>query len=283
MEGNYNLNSAAPSLSLYCQVEEEIKKSMSVDAFRFAAHSAQTAFELEKTSAYSNLTAWRVIQAYYAAYFSAHAVLRFFGRSFSHLESGHCDFLKDRCFTEAGYSPVLPSTYYLLVFSPNTQNLEFVKHGESHKDLWKCFEGLVREISNDALTLTASDVRRRELSKTFSDLADALCLRGRHPAGNWLSVVRNEVNYKSQHGAWFPFSKTTPTFANLMLKVKDWRKGFSEFENPNLVKSELERFFLTAFLIVDIGLSIALDYQNLTQGAGLRSKDFLRLLKTSAA
>ncbi|WP_208021112.1 hypothetical protein [Paracoccus alkanivorans] len=258
-------------------------KSMSLDAFRFATHSAQTVFELEQTSAYPKLTSWRVIQTYYAAYFAAHAILRFFGMSFSHLENGHVQFLKTRCNSEAGYLPTLPSSYYLIGFLPDDQHLTFNKCSESHKDLWKCFNVLVRQISTDSLTLRASDNRRQELSQVFSNLSDALCQLGKYQSGNWLSVVRNEVNYKSLHGVWYPFSKAIPSFEELMAKVKDWRKASSDFGNPNHIRNDLERFFITAFLIIDICLSLAQDYQGIVEKAGRRSGNFSRLLKLSAA
>ncbi|UWR30988.1 hypothetical protein K3758_05530 [Sulfitobacter sp. W002] len=282
-DGNYYVNNCPPELSLFCQITEEIKKSMSLDAFRFAAHSAQTVFELEQTGAYPKLTSWRVIQTYYAAYFAAHAILRFFGRSFSHLENGHVNFLKVRCNSEAGYLPNLPSTYYLIVFSPEGQALSFTKCSESHKDLWKSFNDLIREISTISLTLRASEDRRQALSLIFSNLSDSLCQRGQFQSGNWLSVVRNEVNYKSSHGVWFPFSKATPSFSDLMAKVKDWRKGSTDLGNPNYIRNELERFFVTAFSVIDLGLSLAQDYQEIVEKSGRRSSDFSRLLKISAA
>lgn len=281
-DGNYYVNNSPPDLSLFCQITEEIKKSLSLDAFRFAAHAAQTVFELEQTSAYPKLTSWRVIQTYYAAYFAAHAILRFYGRSFSHLENGHVQFLKTRCESEAGYIPTLPSTYYLIEFSPEKQNLTFTQCSESHKDLWKSFNGLLREISTNSLTLLASDSRRQAFSQVFSNLSDALCQRGQYKSGNWLSIVRNEVNYKSLHGVWYPFSKATPEFSELMSKIKDWRRGVGDLGNPNYPKNDLERFFVTAFSVINFSLSLAQDYQQIVESTGRRSADFSRLLKVSA-
>ncbi len=282
-EGNYYLNNSPPNLSLFCQSVDDVKKSLSLDAFRFAAHSAQTVYELEQSSAYSKLTSWRMIQTYYAAYFSAHAILRFFGKSFSHLESGHVQFLKGRCASEVGYTPNLPSAYYLLTLSSDTRTLAFEKCNESHKDLWKCFQSLLQSISTEALTLRASEARRQSLSKKFTDLIDALSARGRHPAGNWLSHMRNEVNYKSLHGVWFPFHKSTPVFDELMNNVKGWRDCSTEFGDPNTIKNDHERFFVTAFMVIDLCLSIAQDYRGIGEKAGRRSSEFTRLLNLSAA
>lgn len=282
-DGNYYINETPPELSLFCQSVDEVKKCFSLDAFRFAAHSAQTVYELEKSSAYTKLTSWRMIQTYYAAYFAAHAVLRFFGCSFSHLEAGHVRFLKDRCTSEVGYSPNLPSTYYLISLSPETRSLSFERFNESHKDLWKCFLALLQRVSNDSLSLRASEVRRQSISKKFADLADALSARGRFPAGNWLSLMRNEVNYKSLHGVWFPFEKSTPAFGDLMASVKDWRDCSSEFGDPNSITNDRERFFISAFMVIDLGLSIAMDYQKISPKSGRRSNEFKRLINLSAA
>ncbi|WP_202966916.1 hypothetical protein [Celeribacter indicus] len=260
-----------------------MKKCLSLDAFRFSSHAAQTVHELEKTTAYDKLTSWRVIQAYYAAYFSAHAVLRFFGKSFSHLERGHVGFLSGRCKSEAGYAPSLPSSYYLIESNPKTHDVNFFRYGESHKDLWKCFLDLIADLEQQVLTLRASQERLQELSAHFLDLKEALTNRGQFPSGNWLSSVRNEVNYKSLEGVWFPFSKATPSFENLLGRVRGWRVGDVDLGRPTLEGNELERFFATAFVVVDFCISLSLDYRALTEREGRRSGGFSRLVKLTAA
>ena len=283
IEGNYYINYTPTDFSLFCQSMDEIKRSLSLDAFRFISHAAQTVYELEKSNAYHTLTSWRMIQSYYAAYYSAHSVLRFFGQSFSHLEPGHVQHLKNRCNSESGYDPKLPSSYYLISLSPENQLLSFCQCKESHRDLWKSFSRLISSISVDVLSLRASEVRRQSLSKQFADLADALTERGSYPSGNWLSFMRNEVNYNSYSGAWFPFEKSTPIFSELIKRVRHWRNFKNDFIDPNSVKSDQERFFITCFMIFDLGISIALDFQHIGNKPGLRSKKFKHLVDLSAA
>lgn len=282
-DGNYYIDSASPNLKLYCQSVEEVQKSYSLDAFRFSAHAAQTVFELERTSAYPKLTAWRMIQAYYAAFYAAHSILRFFGRSFSHLENGHVQHLSTRSSSELGSSPSLPSSYYLIELSQSDHLLTFSRHSESHKDMWRCFLALSNDISREALSLRATRERKQDFSLIFSRLSDALTNRGRHPAGNWLSLMRNDVTYKSSYGVWFPFEKTTPEFEGLMAKHRDWRKCEGLLDDPNLIRNDNEKFFAAAFLVVDLALSISFDYQNLVKKSGRRSTDFSKLVKLSAA
>ena len=281
-DGNYYLNNNPPSLSIFVNNSEDFKKSISVDAFRLTMHAAQTLFELEKASAYLKFTSWQVIQTYYAAFFAAHALLRFFGKSFSHLESGHVNFLKQRCASEAGYTPDIPSTYYLIEYNAFDNNISFNRFGESHKDLWKCFNTLIKDISNSALTLRASEQRKQNLSQIFASMSEAICCRCRYQGGNWLSVKRNDVNYKSMHGVWFPFSKSVPNFNAIFRKMRDWRHCNIIYEDPNNIKNEIEKFFSTSISIVDLALSIATDYQFISKKPGKRSGDFSRLIRISA-
>lgn len=282
-DGDYYVNHVPPNLSLFCLNGADLKRCLSLDAFQFSAHAAQTMHEMEKTSAYEKLTSWRLIQAYYAAYFAGHALLRFFGRSFSHLESGHIHFLNQRCLSEAGYSPSLASSYYLIEYHPDTRNVTFKKYSESHKGFWKCFLDLILTLEQESLHVRASDERRQELSAYLRDIADALTNRGQFSSGNWLSTIRNEANYKSLDGVWFPFSKATPSFGDLLVRVKDWRIGGFNPPNPNLERNELKRFFVTALVVVDLGISLSLDYQILASKVGRRSNRFSRLVKQTAA
>ncbi len=281
IDGNYYINTQSSNFSIFVQSPDEIKRALSLDAFRFAQHSAQTVYELEKTNAYTKFTSWRIIKLYYAAFFAAHSVLRFFGKSFSHLEYGHTNFVSERAKTEAGYDPNLNSSYYLLSFDYLNQNILFKNYKKSHQDLWKCFSELLYKISIDVLSVRASENRREAFSQTLSVILDMLRDRGRCNSGNWLSVVRNEVNYKSMRDAWFPFSKTTLTFDDLMGKTNKWRDGRCDFSHPNLAKTEMEKFFITAFFIIDLAISICIDFNDISKISGIRSGNFFRLLHDS--
>lgn len=282
-DGNYYVNNSPPGLSLFCLEDDELKRCLSLDAFRFSTHAAQTLHELEKSTAYEKLTSWRVIQAYYAAFYSAHAILRLFGRSFSHLEAGHVGFLRQRCLSEVGYSSNIQSSYYLIQYDPQTHTVEFSKYGESHKDLWKCFLALLFWIEQRSLGLRASEERRQQLSSYFADLALAITKHGAFPAGNWLSAYRNEVNYKSSGGVWYPFAKNTPSFESILRKMKGWHSGDMKLSSPSLEKSEVAQFFATSLSIVNLNISLSNDYRSLLIRSGRRSGGFEKLVRLAAA
>lgn len=283
IDGNYYANCTPPDLSLNCLDTEELMRSLSLDAFRLSAHAAQTICEVEKTSAYSKFSSWRIIQVYYAAFFAAHATLKFFGSSFSHLEAGHAEHLKQVCLKHAGYTPSIQASNYLIQFDPQSRTVRFSRYGESHKDLWKCYLHLISDLEKATLKLRASNMVRQEISAYFADLGMALTDRGRFQSGNWLSSIRNDVNYQSSPSAWFPFSKGTPAFEDLLRRARGWQAGQLLLENPNAERNNLVRFFITAFSVVDFCVAISKDYKILVGGEGIRSQTYSKILNLGLA
>lgn len=278
--GDYLIANQGPNISLFCSNVDDLKKCFSFDAFQFSIRTKQTVNEFVRSSPFPKMTSWGIIKVYYAAFFAAHAILRFFGRAFSHLETDQ--FTRLSALWKSQFSNSLSISagdYHILL---NQNNLEFKKFSESHKDLWRNFLALVLDISNQSLSLRANDQRKQLLSRQFSDIAEALTDDGRHPVGNFLSVIRNEVNYKSMEVVWFPFSKDTPDFATLISGVRGWANCQTNLHHPRNLKNRYERFFVSAFLVIDLGISISVQYTGKISKPGARSKNFLKLLKLCA-
>lgn len=282
IDGDYYINSEGNMFSLYVMDKENMVSVMSYDAFKFLLHAAQTFNEAESEGAYRAASSWKVIKLYYAAYFSAHATLRLFGKSFNYLEPGHVNFLGERARTEAGFNPRLKSGNYLASFDFERGDLSFEHFNDSHKDLWRNYSDLLAEMASNSLSLRAPDRRRQELSGYFSSMLSALRHGGSCPLGNWLSVFRNEVNYKSMHGVWYPFPKHAPTINHLMSSAKRWRVAEVDCGDPLLSASEVERFFLTCFQVFDLAISISLDLSKMLDKKDRRIFDFKRMLNESA-
>lgn len=281
IDGQYSVNPSTTNLSLFCRDIDSLKKAMSLDAFRFLSHSVQTVYELESSNSYNKFSAWQAIKTYYAAFFAAHAILRFFGKSYSHLENGHVRHLASRSASDTESYINLPTSYYL-IFIQDT-DVKFESHGRSHESFWNCFNLFLVELSNIALTIRASEERRQDLSNRITNLSTALCNVNRHRSGNWLSYMRNEINYKSMPGVWFPIPKSTPDFSDLYRNISRWRDADCFTEDTSYIKNEFERFFLTSFCVIDLALSIGLDYQSLLHKVGRRSYNFNYLLSSSAS
>jgi len=280
MDGDSYVNNTPPLMSLHTTNPELYKDALSFDAFRFASNAAQTLKELEQSSAYSKVTSWRVIKTYYAAFFAAHATMRIFGRSFSSLSDAHAQHLANRCLTEAGYTPNLPSGYYLI--SINNKDISFKKYKSSHECFWTCYSDLCKFISLESLKLSHPKSKREDIQNYFDNISSALTNNGRKPKPNWLSNVRNDVNYSSEYGVWYPFNTKTPDHNNLFGTFRNWRSGNLSINSPHLVKNDIERFYHTAFSVIDIGMAFANDYKTLLKVDTNTSSIYKRLVENAA-
>ena len=280
MDGDSYVNNAPPSISLHTTNPEAYKDALSFDAFRFASNAAQTLKELEQSSAYSKVTSWRIIKTYYAAFFAAHATMRIFGRSFSSLSDAHVQYLANRCLSEAGYRPNFPSGYYLI--SIDNKDLSFKKYRSSHECFWVCYSDLCKFISSESLKISHPKDKREDIQNYFNNISIALTNNNPNKKPSWLSSVRNDVNYSSEYGVWYPFNTKTPDHHDLFGNFRSWRSGNLSISSPHLVKNDIERFYHTAFSVIDTGMAFANDYKSLLQIDTDTSAVYKRLIDHAA-
>ncbi len=62
---------------------------MAHDAVRFSLNSLQTVHSIRASIQFQKMSAWHLIQAYYASFFAAHSTLRLFGRPFTQLDTSN--------------------------------------------------------------------------------------------------------------------------------------------------------------------------------------------------
>jgi hypothetical protein len=75
-----------------------------------------------------------------------------------------------------------------------------------HESAWVAFQSFVIDLERSLNDLIAGDEDKLEIRNSFSMISD--CLQRRNCVnGNWLSMVRNELNYRPHDGAWFPYRK----------------------------------------------------------------------------
>lgn len=154
-----------------------------------------------------NALPWGLIRLYYAAFYSAHAVLRLLGRSICYLESrhtGHLVSLGAAIGTPASF-PITAGMYRCAVTqSFTTLSLTKVSAsalGGSHESFWTYFETQLREVENNVLN---GPLPRSDSQAVAVKLAEFRKLIAHGATFGWLSRIRNEVQYRQSHLVWFP-------------------------------------------------------------------------------
>lgn len=189
--------------------------SFAFDCDRMAIASFETINSIYTSN--SKAFAWLVIQSYYAAFFAAHSILRILGISCTQLEQTHINkvnLIARACGVDNNIQ--LTSGYYCCVYHNSDErltckNLKFNKGG-SHEIFWKLFHDEISTLSNNILSSSSNVSHESQLVSTqLYELCNALCHDGCN-GGNWLSKVRNNINYRHESSAWFPYSNIKKSF-----------------------------------------------------------------------
>lgn len=194
---------------------------------RIAIASFETVARIE-SSGESKSISWQCIQRYYAAFFSAHSLLRVFGTGCNTLGRTQCNsVLKVASAWGVAAPSSLPGGLYYFSYDANKQQFS-ASHVASgpHESFWRQFDAKLREIENSILasqaTFTADLRTRQAVALKLGQLRANLSWRGA-PQGGWLTQVRNGINYDHKWATWWPYSGRPKYYKHLAGQEPLWR------------------------------------------------------------
>jgi hypothetical protein len=221
----------------------------------------------------SKSIAWSLIELYYASFFGAHSLLRIHGIILSNLDIQQVKHLHS-CTT--GNLPMPYTGLWEIVFDKSLRALQFTHAGESHSGTWKSLNKLLTVIY--AIPFNASALSTEE--QLFKDFIKALNSRltdsGALTGGNWLSTMRNGINYRRDHMTWFPYAKTTLEHASLRLIIEKWNCSDKNYNFSN-EQSPINRFLETATCVGWLNLQTIRLLSNARIEKGLFTDRYLKL------
>lgn len=197
--------------------------------------------------------AWGIIRCYYAAFFAAHATLRMFGQSCTQLESAHTQkiFENATLFQMTENLTKIEKGFYFVSTNTDFTEVKLTKLNDSHADLWSSFLKLINTlIGLTHETNTLSKLKLETLS-ILEHIKTGITYSRHSEKGNWLSSIRNDVNYKHNYGAWYPHEIGVDIEKKLSQIPKEWNKYPLELlsEKPS---SDVDYFFNIAISIVSL-------------------------------
>lgn len=222
----YSLSVDVSKNSLELDFRDPIKsvKPLAFDASRLSNACLQTLLAIESDGGGPNCLAWRLIKIYYASFYAGHALLRFYGESCTHLGSTQITKLS-KFLTALGLTAPFPlsSGLYNCTVSGSMLSISPILtgiNGGSHEVFWRQFGHEIRSIS--AKTLLGPLVSTDALA-VFQRL-DWLCgvLRKQSSADVWLSIVRNNIQYKHGFDLWFPRKLLKKEQEKIAAIVRNW-------------------------------------------------------------
>lgn len=261
-KGVYTWDSSASAGSFKISIpsnEIPFRDSFCAECARFSSAALETFIFSDPPLAQRKSLGWSLIKAYYGAFFSAHALMRSFGRSVCHINSEQARSIsKIAALQTGGVSPqISPGIFSLECNSRSTElsATNLISKG-SHEQLWMEFS---RWLDDARTGLTAA--------ATYDSLSVADCLKniksGLSSAGAnngaWLSVMRNQVNYSQQHGVWFPYTISDRSRDGMTLLLGKWSDSQFSPLPPLIRGKEIDRFLEICTSISSILLGVLTD------------------------
>lgn len=262
---------------------DKLHDAMSFDLNRMAIASFESIYALQfPGNEYPKSSAWTIIKSYYAAFFAAHTILRVFGYAAIQIENSQKNKLNGS-FQYSSQQP-LPGQDILgglhlfnLADSPiNHFGIQILSKG-THEDTWGAFFNLLTELDKKLLTnVSLPNTVKIEASRQISELKSVLSTDGFD--GNWLSSVRNQVNYKHSFGTWFPHKKSNIYRDELISFSKEWHK----FQNLSLTnKPPMSKFIQATSFIVNLAKNLIIKVDAYSQGENYLTKGALKVLSVA--
>lgn len=230
---------------------DDVMKSLCHDISRFSCSAIETITNINDDPEFPKSNAWMSIRAYYSAFFSAHCILRIFGRSCSYLSNDEVRSINNSL--KKQYNDVRVSGgNYIIELKKQTGSivLNSKEIDSSHAGLWGQFISLLDELLTTVSSLTSfTDSQKNECVGFIFELKQRMTRRG---GSSFLSIVRNEINYNHAMYSWSSY-KTNKKLENnnIKIKIESWKKECNRglFSSNN---SEKVEFIETCAIIVSL-------------------------------
>ena len=184
--------------------------AFAADVNRCAMASFESAHQIQPTHNFPKSFGWLVIKSYYAAFFAAYSLLRILGTAFVQIDrqtASAVTRIADLFGMSNGIS--IGAGYYKSVYDTQTNRLNFEKvntlGGGVHEVFWSVVHSSVRALSTAVVGSKSGLVKDNQfVAAKLIELADNLSYSS-FSGGNWLSHVRNIVNYNHRLGLWYSY------------------------------------------------------------------------------
>ena len=236
----------------------DIKEPLSAwasDISRLSCAFLESIANVKESSVNRKFTAWNIVQYYYSAFYSAHCILKILGFGLVQLDSTIIsEFNKRANVVGITLSNKITKGIYCVKFDNRNNKIVFYKiarYDDSHKGLWKRFIEFLNVLTGEYIvtnTYGNDCIRLKNPEEEFplsffgkipsNDALDAQdrieqlkAILNLHGDANWLSSIRNMVNYSHGLGSWFPYINLSDNYD----KVAAFQKlCFNNFLNESL-------------------------------------------------
>lgn len=214
----------------------EVITCLANDVSRLASAAFETAMSIDECKKDKKFLAWQLVEYYYSAFYSAHCTLKVCNFGLTQIDSNMIANIRRRASTLGITLPSYSKGIYCAHIDSTSSKIILFRVGrydDSHKGLWQRYSDFLSVLSGVSVTTNSFDsncvrslqpndstplcvyshLPSPESHRIVSKIDEIKNAINRKGDNNWLSSVRNSVNYNHAFGVWFPFKTFDSTFS----------------------------------------------------------------------
>ncbi|AIY39484.1 hypothetical protein LT85_0324 [Collimonas arenae] len=239
------------NVTLLLDASTDIVEALAHDIVRYSSAAIESAQRVEALIDRPLASGWIIIRSYYSAYFAANSLMRLFGYFCTNIDQRHVAAIHQIAHLYEIPLPTnekskLASGTYSGRYITNSHNGAVVLKslhsigGGAHKQFWFAFKEFLDSFQHDLSQCVLSKSQMEKARSSVKFLLSTLCQEN-HPNGNWLSEIRNSVNYRLEHGAWHPYDGNQTEARELIELISCSFLGEPRFQVTDAKANELSR------------------------------------------
>ncbi len=230
---------------------------------RLSCASLETINNITKDSISPKFLGWLLVKYYYSAFFSAHSILRICGHGILNVDPNSLNQIK-RLANNYGYnSSNISSGLYCIEINQLNNKYKFYKddkYDNSHEGLWLRFLHFLNQTSPLIYNHLPSYDAYEIISK-LDELVTAITNNGAIK-GNWLSKIRNLINYSHAYNVWYPYKGYSKELDNIFPYQSLCKGNPLNIELESFKRKDLLYFVRTCQLINSINFDLLKDLKD---------------------
>lgn len=277
-----SFNSSNNSMEFILYDGSEMLRYLAKDISRLSCAAIESLSSIQESINNKKFLAWQMVKAYYAAFYAAHSTLKICGMGLTQIDQRTIQRISRRAASYGFSIPQIKAGIYCIDFDTHVQKMisyYVSKYDDSHRGLWRRYIDLISIVCGTSIRTNHTDsncIRIKEPSDSCTQsiynqlpaidagpivnrleaLKNALNKKG---DSNWLSYIRNEINYNHAYGLWFPYKlyeeEYSYTLNNKTMFIDNPLSNRFDFAN----ECELKQFFICCQLIVAINREMVED------------------------
>lgn len=274
-----DFDNASQRIELDFRDADPVLGSYAFDSNRFASSAFQSIQHASEGADSTEKFAWAIIQLYYAAFYAGHSIIRLLGDSCTYFDRTQISRIVALAQAQSKVPTFkITSTVYHChtdLISPALVRATSLREGVggAHESFWHVFGQVLSRSGEHILNGPLSETEAQSVFAKVEAARQTLTGRGA-PFHSWLSVIRNDVQYRHMHDVWLPCGVRKQDRELIKRLTSQWRKDAMNVDVGVHSSKPLGLFAAACVFIVALCREL---FERIAERSPLKARSFTQL------